>query len=49
MFGSNFPVDSLSATYQETVSRHEAIVPVATHTDVFHNTAKRFYRIEAAR
>ncbi|MBO9411960.1 MULTISPECIES: amidohydrolase family protein [unclassified Ruegeria] len=49
MFGSNFPVDSLSATYHETVSRHEAIVPVASHTDVFHNTAKRFYRIEAAR
>ena len=45
MFGSNFPVDSLSATYEETVLRHLQLVPFPSRDDVFYNTAKRFYRI----
>ncbi|WP_171170241.1 amidohydrolase [Ruegeria sp. HKCCA0370] len=46
MFGSNFPVDSLTSTYNETVSRHETLIPGAMLDDVFRGTSERFYRIE---
>ena len=46
MFGSNFPVDSLSSTYEEIVTRLKELIPTPIQDDVFHNTAKRFYRIE---
>lgn len=46
MFGSNFPVDSLSSTYNEVVSRYQGITPATNQNDVFHGTAKRFYRFE---
>jgi len=45
MFGSNFPVDSLSSTYEELVSRYQDLIPGTNHHDVFHNTSKRFYRV----
>ncbi|WP_170603580.1 amidohydrolase family protein [Ruegeria arenilitoris] len=45
MFGSNFPVDSISSTYEEVVSRHFELTPSSLQDDVFRNTSKRFYRI----
>ncbi len=47
MFGSNFPVDSLSSTYEALVSRYLSIVPTEMQPDVFCETAKRFYRLQA--
>lgn len=44
MFGSNFPVDSLSSGYAELVSRHRSLIPVEMQADVFGRTARRFYR-----
>jgi len=44
MFGSNFPVDSLSSGYAELVSRHRSLIPAEMQTDVFGRTARRFYR-----
>jgi predicted TIM-barrel fold metal-dependent hydrolase len=46
MFGSNFPVDSLSSTYTELVSRLQKLIPDAHQNSVFQDTAKRFYRLE---
>ena len=43
MFGSNFPVCSLSSSFDELIERHMAIVPVEHHAMVFHDTAARFY------
>ncbi|KUJ76634.1 amidohydrolase family protein [Ruegeria profundi] len=45
MFGSNFPVDSLSATYAELLGRHTALVPEKQHDQIFGATARRFYRM----
>jgi len=44
MFGSNFPVDSLSSSYSDLVARHRSLVPPEMHDDVFGLTARRFYR-----
>ena len=46
MFGSNFPVDSLTSTYKEVVSRHQTNIPPTSQESVFHGTSERFYRIE---
>ena len=46
MFGSNFPVDSLSSSYDAIVSAYLEIVPECDHAKVFSGTAKRFYRID---
>ncbi|WP_299983898.1 amidohydrolase [uncultured Ruegeria sp.] len=46
MFGSNFPVDSLTSTYEEVVSRYQNLLPASYHDNVFQNTSKRFYDIE---
>lgn len=46
MFGSNFPVDSLTSTFKDLVSCHQQIISKSDHDDVFHITAKRFYRFE---
>ena len=43
MFGSNFPVCSLSSSFDDLVERHMAIVPAVHHGKVFHNNAARFY------
>ena len=43
MFGSNFPVCSLSSSFDELMERHMAIVPEEHHKAVFHDNAARFY------
>ena len=43
MFGSNFPVCSLSSSFDDLVERHMAIVPAEHHGKVFHDNAARFY------
>lgn len=43
MFGSNFPVDSLTSTYEEIISRYEELIPASSQDDVFHKTSERFY------
>lgn len=45
MFGSNFPVDSLSSDYATIVGAYEALVPKADWPAVFHDTAARFYAL----
>lgn len=45
MFGSNFPVDNLTSTYKEVVSRHQKLIPSSGHEDVFYGTSRRFYHI----
>ncbi len=48
MFGSNFPVDSLSSTYQDLVIRYRTLVPNEDLPEVFGRSAERFYRIKRA-
>jgi predicted TIM-barrel fold metal-dependent hydrolase len=43
MFGSNFPVCSLSSTFDDLIERHMWIVPMEHHGKVFHDNAERFY------
>jgi predicted TIM-barrel fold metal-dependent hydrolase len=43
MFGSNFPVCSLSSTFDDLIERHMVIVPEEHHKAVFHDNAERFY------
>jgi predicted TIM-barrel fold metal-dependent hydrolase len=43
MFGSNFPVCSLSSSFDELMERHMAIVPEEHQKAVFHDNAARFY------
>ena len=43
MFGSNFPVCSLSSTFDDLIERHMAIVPVEHHKKVFHHNTEQFY------
>jgi predicted TIM-barrel fold metal-dependent hydrolase len=43
MFGSNFPVCSLSSSFDELMERHMAIVPEEHHKALFHDNAERFY------
>ncbi len=45
MFGSNFPVDLLQASYSKTVKAYEELIPVEFHNSVFRETAAKFYRI----
>ena len=45
MFGSNFPVDSLSSTYAEIVAGYQALIPEADWDRVFHLTAREFYAL----
>lgn len=42
MFGSNFPVDSLSSTYPELIKRYRSLLD--WEAPVFGETARRFYR-----
>ena len=44
MFGSNFPVDSLSSSYSALFDAYEDVVPDRDQSNVFGDTAKRFYR-----
>ncbi|WP_170333384.1 amidohydrolase family protein [Ruegeria arenilitoris] len=43
MFGSNFPVDSLSSTYAELISRYTALVPDTQWENIFYRTSEGFY------
>lgn len=45
MFGSNFPVDSLSSGYGDLIDAYEALIPDSHHGTVFSETAARFYRM----
>lgn len=45
MFGSNFPVDSLTSDYPTLVDAYSALIPRQYHEPVFGGTARRFYRI----
>ena len=44
MFGSNFPVDSLTSDYHQLVTAYEALIPPAWQDQVFGHTAADFYR-----
>ncbi len=51
MFGSNFPVDKLMASYDDTVERVLTCIATADDSavnDVFEQTARRFYRLQLA-
>ena len=43
MFGSNFPVDSLSSDYQYLMAAYRELVPAADQAAVFGGTAEAFY------
>jgi len=43
MWGSNFPVCSLSSDYRTLFNAIEALVPVDMRAQVFHKTAASFY------
>ena len=43
MFGSNFPVDSLSSDYQTLMQAYRELVPETDHDAVFGETATAFY------
>ena len=45
MFGSNFPVDSLSSDYATLFNAYEALVPEPDQRSVFGGTAAHFYRL----
>ena len=44
MFGSNFPVDSLTSNYQTLASAYRSLIPTDCHTQCFGDTAHHFYR-----
>ncbi len=44
MFGSNFPVDMLYSDYDRLARSYFEIIPKEMHSDVFQNTAARFYQ-----
>ncbi|GLO69246.1 hypothetical protein MACH17_07630 [Phaeobacter inhibens] len=44
MFGSNFPVDSLYSNYETLLHAHEKLVPDSQRSQVFAETAARFYK-----
>ncbi len=46
MFGSNFPVDSLSSDYATLVGAYEELIPDDAHQSVFGKTARSFYLID---
>jgi predicted TIM-barrel fold metal-dependent hydrolase len=43
MFGSNFPVDSLSSTFDELFRRLDNIIDEKDSEDIFFQTARRIY------
>ncbi|MEV6271332.1 amidohydrolase family protein [Kribbella sp. NPDC051936] len=44
LFGSDWPVCTLAASRAEVIRRTTALLPPATHNDVFRGTAQRIYR-----
>ena len=45
MFGSNFPVDSLSSDYATLIGAYRELIPAALQPAVFGETAARFYAL----
>lgn len=45
MFGSNFPVDSLSSDYATLVAAYEDLLPTDAKAAIFGKTAARFYQL----
>ena len=45
MFGSNFPVDSLTSDYSTLIDAYSELIPPPCHEPVFGGTARDFYRI----
>ncbi|WP_438991735.1 amidohydrolase family protein [Lentibacter sp.] len=45
MFGSNFPVDSLSSSYATLLGAYQELIPEAMQPAVFGETARAFYRL----
>jgi predicted TIM-barrel fold metal-dependent hydrolase len=45
MFGSNFPVDSLSSDYATLIDAYAVLVPAEHHAKIFGATAQTFYRL----
>lgn len=45
LFGSNFPIEKLWTSYAELIAAHRAVVPEAARAAVFHETARRVYRL----
>jgi L-fuconolactonase len=45
MFGSDWPVCTLSSTRAEVIRRTTDLLPAAAHNDVFRGTAERTYRL----
>ncbi|NIK57739.1 L-fuconolactonase [Kribbella shirazensis] len=44
LFGSDWPVCTQAGSRAEVIRRTTALLPPATHNDVFHGTAQRIYR-----
>ena len=44
MFGSNFPVDSLTSTYSRLIEAYRTLIPLSDHSSCFGQTAFHFYR-----
>ena len=44
MFGSNFPVCSLTSDYKTLIEAYEHLIPQASWDQIFHKTAADFYR-----
>lgn len=47
MFGSNFPVDSITSTYDALVQAYSNSVDEVHHAALFGGTAKAFYSIQS--
>lgn len=45
LFGSNFPIEKLWTSYSALIGAHRAAVPAGDQDDVFHQTARRVYRL----
>ncbi|MCH2165159.1 MAG: amidohydrolase family protein [Marinovum sp.] len=46
MWGSNFPVDSITSSYARLFNTIGTLVPEGMHDEVFHNTAARVYDLK---
>ena len=44
MFGSNFPVDSLTSDYHQLFSAYEDLIPHHMQDQIFGKTASAFYK-----
>jgi len=49
MFGSNFPVDSLTSDYATLIAAYETLIPKDSWQSVFQHTAAEFYDLQPGR